>query len=811
MYLEFYNLKEKPFSLTPDPAFLFYSKVHKRAIAFLKYGLQESKGFLQLTGPIGSGKTTLLRAILSELDESAKTAYIMNPCAPFPDLLRSIMKDLEIPNIPQTRLKMELLDFFHEYLLAQMRRSNPVIVIFDEAQNLSLKNLEEIRMLSNFETTKGKLIQIVLVGQPELVKTINRPELKQLKQRIQVRYHLSALNLSEVKEYIGHRLRVAGSDGGILFTEGACAAIYEFSNGIPRLINSVCDIALLIGYVNERKDFDEGVVKEAIGELNGSFSAEPLEPCEDATPPAGGEPGGRPDESGEADNRLLDKAPSGVSQSLGIEAKAEFPDGPNKGSGTVLRKKDSSPNAEIHPVTSRGVSAVVVVKAETSTDIADRTPEADDLEGSPENQNGPGGAAARYAAGDVHMARPRQRRLASERPQEPRGELFHSLLRHAGTGRFHIAGSGITGAIRRRSVPTILAEFFRKFIPGKNGSGSLASEDLIQGISGAAMLDGQEKGFPSTVLDSIPTANEPPFEIDCMDSPAATEKITSCGGPKDAPRGKPARAGRASRGRSITRRTYRQPDHFIDSKVHVLLKDGRTALGSTKDISVKDVGFYLFPPKSQNGAKQIFIAFEQTLALHFLNNFEESRKRKFFAECSRPKTRQIIATLLNGEVIEGITPRKFDVDCNRFFVFSTDEKGNSLWSLVERDGTAGILAEDIAEGIYAEHPISLSDLGDISKTDAGSGCRHESAGDSFFSVNDFAAALVEYEKAGESAPDPKRLELKISLAHLNQGMECMKRNEYLKAKIEFGAVSTDGRLRELAQAKAEMVQRMLRG
>jgi len=243
MYLEFYNLKEKPFSLTPDPAFLFYSKVHKRAIAFLKYGLQESKGFLQLTGPIGSGKTTLLRAILSELDESAKTAYIMNPCAPFPDLLRSIMKDLEIPNIPQTRLKMELLDFFHEYLLAQMRRSNPVIVIFDEAQNLSLKNLEEIRMLSNFETTKGKLIQIVLVGQPELVKTINRPELKQLKQRIQVRYHLSALNLSEVKEYIGHRLRVAGSDGGILFTEGACAAIYEFSNGIPRLINSVCDIA----------------------------------------------------------------------------------------------------------------------------------------------------------------------------------------------------------------------------------------------------------------------------------------------------------------------------------------------------------------------------------------------------------------------------------------------------------------------------------------------------------------------------------------------------------------------------------------
>jgi len=142
MYLEFYGLKEQPFRLTPDPAFLYYSEAHKRAVAFLKYGLQESKGFLQLTGPVGSGKTTLLRAILSELDENARTAYIINPTAPFPDLLRSIMKDLEIPNIPQTRIKIELLDFFHDYLLLQMRRRNSVVVIFDEAQNISFKNLE---------------------------------------------------------------------------------------------------------------------------------------------------------------------------------------------------------------------------------------------------------------------------------------------------------------------------------------------------------------------------------------------------------------------------------------------------------------------------------------------------------------------------------------------------------------------------------------------------------------------------------------------------------------------------------------------
>ena len=236
MYLDFYNLKEKPFSLTPDPAFLYYSMAHKRAIAFLKYGLQESKGFLQLTGPVGSGKTTLLRAVLSALDEKTRTAYIMNPSAPFPDLLRSIMKDLEIPSIPTTRIKTELLDFFHDYLLMQARRENRVVVIFDEAQNLSIKNLEEIRMLSNFETTKEKLIQIIFVGQPELIEILDRQDLRQLKQRIQVRYNLAPLRLSEVKEYINHRLYIAGSGGDLEFMDEACEVIYRFSGGINNLV-----------------------------------------------------------------------------------------------------------------------------------------------------------------------------------------------------------------------------------------------------------------------------------------------------------------------------------------------------------------------------------------------------------------------------------------------------------------------------------------------------------------------------------------------------------------------------------------------
>jgi general secretion pathway protein A len=291
MYLEFYNLKEKPFSLTPDPAFLYYSVSHKRAIAFLQYGLQESKGFLQLTGPIGSGKTTLLRAVLSRLDEKTKTAYLINPRASFPELLRAVMKDLEIPNIPATSSKMDLLDFFHEYLLVQVRRNFPVIIIFDESQNLSLTNLEEIRMLSNFETSKEKLLQIVLVGQPEFAETLNLPELRQLKQRIQVRYHLSPLQPAEVRGYIRHRLHVAGSNGQITFTDEACETIFTFSGGIPRLVNAVCDIALLIGYVNEQHALGKDTIVEAIRELEGRFGEsaelreeEPEEPLEDEPP-----------------------------------------------------------------------------------------------------------------------------------------------------------------------------------------------------------------------------------------------------------------------------------------------------------------------------------------------------------------------------------------------------------------------------------------------------------------------------------------------------------------------------------------------
>ena len=184
-------------------------------------------------------------------------------------------------------------------------------------------------------------------------------------------------------------------------------------------------------------------------------------------------------------------------------------------------------------------------------------------------------------------------------------------------------------------------------------------------------------------------------------------------------------------------------------------------------------------------------------------------ERKFSAAVGRPKNRQILATLLNGEVIEGIAPRKFEAGCKRFFAFTTDDDGHPSWMLVERDGTIGILTEDFAEGIYAEEPMPLPESPETSEACEESRCQRESAGDSFFCVNDFASALHEYEKAWETTNAPGRLEIKVSLAHLNRGIEHMKRNNYLGARREFYEITSDGHLAELARAKIEMIQRML--
>jgi general secretion pathway protein A len=272
MYREFFGLKEKPFNVTSDPDFLFLSRVHKEALSHLTYGIKERKGFLEITGEIGAGKTTLCRALLNQLDANTKTAFILNSTLPEMQLLEAIVEDFGIT--VERKNKVSILKQFNNFLLEEATRGNNVVLIIDEAQNIKPGMLEEIRMLSNLETDKTKLLQIVLVGQPELKNRLASPSLKQLRQRIGVRFHITPLSRQEVPEYINHRLRVAGSNGMIHFTDDAIGSIFKYSGGIPRLINVVCDKALLSAYVMETSEISFGIVERSIREIEGVMGNE---------------------------------------------------------------------------------------------------------------------------------------------------------------------------------------------------------------------------------------------------------------------------------------------------------------------------------------------------------------------------------------------------------------------------------------------------------------------------------------------------------------------------------------------------------
>lgn len=267
MYKEFFGLKEKPFNVTSDPNFLFLSRVHKEAFSHLLYGIRERKGFLEITGEVGAGKTTLCRALLNQLDRNTKSAFIFNSTLPELQLLQIILEDFGLS--VERKNKAALLRQLNNFLIEELSRGNNVILIIDEAQNLKPSILEEIRMLSNLETEKEKLFQIILVGQPELKNKLNSPSLKQLKQRIGVRFHITPLEEAEVGEYIYHRLTVAGSTGEIKFHPEAIGEIYRFSGGIPRLINMVCDKALLASYVMETKHITLPIIERSIREIEG--------------------------------------------------------------------------------------------------------------------------------------------------------------------------------------------------------------------------------------------------------------------------------------------------------------------------------------------------------------------------------------------------------------------------------------------------------------------------------------------------------------------------------------------------------------
>lgn len=269
MYLEYYGLKEPPFSITPNPRFLFFSAKHREAFNHLLYGIRERKGFVQLTGEVGAGKTTLCRALLDQLGNNYSTALILNPAPDADSLLRDIAQEFGLNVRGLTR--SELLGEFNAFLLQQLDLGRDTVLIIDEAQNLTNELLEQVRLLSNLETDDQKLLQIVLMGQPELRDRLNHPALRQLRQRITVRYHLQPLGPSEVGDYIRHRLAVSGANGVPRFTAPALWRIYTYSKGIPRLVNAVCDKCLLAGFVQQTDRITWRMVGRAVRELEGDI------------------------------------------------------------------------------------------------------------------------------------------------------------------------------------------------------------------------------------------------------------------------------------------------------------------------------------------------------------------------------------------------------------------------------------------------------------------------------------------------------------------------------------------------------------
>jgi len=261
MYKEFYELREKPFSLTPDPQYLYLSESHQAAIESLLYGIHQRAGFMVLAGDIGTGKTTICRAILDQLDKNVKTAVIFNSFLSEGELLKSILQDFGVPPIKGS--KKDRMDVLNKFLVQRLSQGENVALIIDEAQNLSTFVLELIRMLSNLETEKEKMIQIVLVGQLELEEKLRSPKLKQLNQRIAIRHRLLPLTRSETEGYIHQRLMVAGAQNRITFSKSALHEIYEFSKGTPRLINLLCDRALMAAFVDQSFHINKEMVKKA--------------------------------------------------------------------------------------------------------------------------------------------------------------------------------------------------------------------------------------------------------------------------------------------------------------------------------------------------------------------------------------------------------------------------------------------------------------------------------------------------------------------------------------------------------------------
>lgn len=273
MYLEFYGFKETPFNVTSDPNFLYLSHTHEEALNHLVYGIKERKGFVEITGEVGAGKTTLCRALLNRLDPDIKTSLVLNSNLPETQLIEAIVTDFGIT--PTKKSKVSMIQQLNSFLLEQLDKNNNAVLIIDEAQNLRFSTLETIRMLSNLETEKEKLLQIVLVGQPQLRAKLNSPDLLQLRQRISIRFHIRALDKLESERYISHRINVAGASENITFAPEAMDKLFDYTKGVPRMINVICDKCLLLGFVRGTRYISHDIILKSIEETEGRFAPEP--------------------------------------------------------------------------------------------------------------------------------------------------------------------------------------------------------------------------------------------------------------------------------------------------------------------------------------------------------------------------------------------------------------------------------------------------------------------------------------------------------------------------------------------------------
>jgi len=268
MYLDFYCLKREPFRITPDPEFLYLSPGHKEALAAIAYGVEQRKGIIAVTGQVGTGKTTILRSYLDKADpERVKSAYVLNPNVSFPALLQTIFRELGIP--PGSDETSERIDRFHRYLIEEYEKDNTVVLFIDEAQNTPVETLENLRMLSNLESSADKLLQIVLCGQPELESLLGRTELRQLRSRIAVRADIPPLSRKESLAYFRHRMALSSEDGSDIFTRAALERIVRKAKGNPRAINVLCDNALITGYGSGETKVSFRTAGEIIADMEG--------------------------------------------------------------------------------------------------------------------------------------------------------------------------------------------------------------------------------------------------------------------------------------------------------------------------------------------------------------------------------------------------------------------------------------------------------------------------------------------------------------------------------------------------------------